>query len=337
MRWMKIPQIVIWLMGSLAVGLVATAAPIPKLTLYTHWFAQPEDGGFYTALLKGYWREEGIDVEIVQGGANANVEKKVSLDPRSFGITPAEQVVQGVAHRLPLVSVVNFFQYDPQCLMVHEESSVRSFADLDGQTIAAVTGAVYFQFLAKKYHLTHARVVPYNGAIAPFLKDPQLVQQAFPTSEPFFAARAGVRTRVLMVHESGFAPYRIVAAHSDMVREHPQWVRAFARGAYRGWLEFVQHPGPALNEICKVSPMNDRSAADFAVTKMKELHFIEGFKERGESFGANNPERWRSLVQQLAELSIVPATLKPESLYNDAWLPSKVGIPEADISKAGGN
>lgn len=337
MSRMKISQIVIWLMASLAIGHGATAAPIPKLTLHTHWFAQPEDGGFYAALLKGYWREEGIDVEIVQGGANANVEKKVSLDSKSLGITPAEQVVQGVAHGLPLVSVMNFFQYDPQCLMVHEESSIRSFADLDGKTIAAVTGAVYFQFLAKKYHLSHAQVVPYNGAIAPFLKDSQLVQQAFPTSEPFFAARAGVRTRVLMVHESGFAPYRIVAAHCDLVRDHPQWVRAFTRGAYRGWLEFVQHPGPALDEICKVSPMNDRSAADFAVAKMRELHFIEGFKERGESFGANNPERWKSLVQQLAELSIVPASLKPESLYNDSWLPSKVGISEADVSKAGGN
>ncbi len=334
---MKFPRTALFLIGILAAGLRSPAAPLPKFTLYTHWFAQPEDGGFYAALLKGFWREEGIEVVIVQGGANANVEKRVSLDPLSFGITPAEQVVQGVAHGLPLVSVVNFFQYDPQCLMVHEESPIRSFADLDGQTIAAVTGAVYFQFLAKKYHLTHARVVPYNGAIAPFLKDPQLVQQAFPTSEPYFAGRAGVRTRVLMVHESGFAPYRIVAAHADLVRDHPQWVRAFARGAYRGWLEFAQHPGPALDEICKVSPMNDRSAADFAVTRMRELHFLEGFRERGESFGANNPERWKSLVQQLAELSIVPSTLKPESLYNDAWLPTKVGISEADISRLIGN
>jgi ABC-type nitrate/sulfonate/bicarbonate transport system substrate-binding protein len=253
---MKMPQIVMWLMGSLAVGLVATAAPIPKLTLYTHWFAQPEDGGFYTALLKGYWREEGIDVEIVQGGANANVEKRVSLDPQSLGITPAEQVVQGVAHELPLVSVVNFFQYDPQCLMVHE---------------------------------------------------------------------------------SGFAPYRIVATHAALVRKHPEWVRAFARGTYRGWLEFAQRPGPALDEICRVSPQNDRGAADFAVAKIRELHFIEGFKDRGESFGANNPERWKSLVHQLAELGIVPPTLQPESLYNDTWLPSKVGISEVEISRAVGN
>ena len=334
---MKFQRTALFLIGLFAAGIYCLAAPTPKLTLYTHWFAQPEDGWFYTALLKGYWREEGIDVEIVQGGANANVEKRVSLDPQSLGITPAEQVVQGVAHGLPLVSVVNFFQYDPQCLMVHEESTVRSFSDLDGQTIAAVTGAVYFQFLAKKYHLTHARVVPYNGAIAPFLKDPQLVQQAFPTSEPFFAARAGVRTRVLMVHESGFAPYRIVATHADLVRKHPEWVRAFARGTYRGWLEFAQRPGPALDEICRVSPQNDRNAADFAVAKIRELHFIEGFKDRGESFGANNPERWKSLVHQLAELGIVPPTLQPESLYNDAWLPSKVGIPDVDISRTGGN
>jgi NitT/TauT family transport system substrate-binding protein len=311
----------------------ALGAPVPKLTLYTHWFAQPEDGGFYAALLKGYWKEEGIDVTIEQGGANANVEKRITLNRMSFGITPAEQIVQGVAHGLPLVSVMNFFQHDPQALMVHEESRVKSFEDLDGQTIAAVTGAVYFQFLAQKYHLIHAKVVPYNGAIAPFLKDPGLAQQAFPTSEPYFAAKAGVRTRILMVHESGFDPYRVVATHTDLAKEHPEWVRAFARGAYRGWLEFAKNPGPALDEICKVSPMNDRDASDFAYRKIRELRFLEGFADRGESFGGSQATRWTNLVGQLASLKIIPASVQAEKVYSAAWTPEKVGISQEEIAR----
>lgn len=315
-------------------GLGAPSSAQPHLTLYTHWFAQPEDGGFYTALLKGYWREEGITVEIEQGGANAQVEKRISLNPLSLGITPAEQIVQGVSRGLPLVSVMNFFQHDPQALMVHSESPVQRFEDLDGQTISAVTGAVYFQFLARKYHLNHARMIPYNGAIAPFLRDPTLVQQAFPTSEPYFAAQTGVQTRILMVHESGFDPYRIVAAHSDLVRDHPQWIRAFVRGAFRGWLEFLQRPGPALDEICRVSPMTDRKAADFAVNKIRELHFLEGDPKSGESFGANQTGRWIALVRQLSDLGMIPATLNPKELYSEAWLPVKVGISDDEISAA---
>ena len=54
----------------------APAEPF-KITLQLDWVAEPEHGGFYQALAKGYFREAGLDVTIVQGGPNAFVMQKL--------------------------------------------------------------------------------------------------------------------------------------------------------------------------------------------------------------------------------------------------------------------
>jgi NitT/TauT family transport system substrate-binding protein len=51
----------------------AAAAPLPKVRFKTDWFPQAEHGGFYQALAKGFYREAGIDVEIVPGGPGVPV------------------------------------------------------------------------------------------------------------------------------------------------------------------------------------------------------------------------------------------------------------------------
>ena len=44
-----------------------------KVTVQLDWVAEPEHGGFYQALAKGYFREAGLDVDEVTGGAVAVV------------------------------------------------------------------------------------------------------------------------------------------------------------------------------------------------------------------------------------------------------------------------
>jgi len=41
---------------------------LTRITLQADWYPQPEHGGFYTALVKGYYREEGLEVSIRPGG-----------------------------------------------------------------------------------------------------------------------------------------------------------------------------------------------------------------------------------------------------------------------------
>ena len=77
----------------------ATNGPgLTKVILQADWYPQPEHGGFYTALVKGYYKDEGLDVTIVPGGPYVSVEQQVSV---GRGAIWHELVGQDARSRLP--------------------------------------------------------------------------------------------------------------------------------------------------------------------------------------------------------------------------------------------
>src|ERR1700761_2460193 len=182
------------------------------VTLQTDWYPQPEHGGFYDAQLRGYYKAEGLDVTILPGGPYVNSDQSVSMGKVQFAMGSSDHVLQAVGNDVPLVAVAATMQHDPQAVMVHENSPVKTFHDLDGHAVAIRLGlSTWFDYLVRRYQLQHVREVPATYSVANFLADPNYIQQIFVTSEPFFARQAGVPVRTLMISDTGYDPYRTFA------------------------------------------------------------------------------------------------------------------------------
>jgi NitT/TauT family transport system substrate-binding protein len=207
----------------------------PALNFIHDWIPEPEHGGYYAADRLGLWKAEGVTVNVLVGGPNSEIEKRVALDPFGLGIVRGDSVFVAVERGLPIVAVNAYFQHDPQGIMVRDDSPVKTFADLENRDIAMQIGATWLQYLQKKYALSRIRVRPVTGNVANFVKDPDWITQAYPTSEPYYALKEGVLSRVLQISESGFDPYRVIIANRQLVEKHPELVARFSRGAYRGW------------------------------------------------------------------------------------------------------
>ena len=91
-------------------------------------------------------------------------------------------------------------------------------------------------------------------SVANFVADPQYIQQTFATSEPFFTRQAGIETRVLLVSEIGYNPFRVMFTTRDFLRQHPETVAAFVRASLRGWRDYLNDPDAAHNVIAKLNP-----------------------------------------------------------------------------------
>jgi NitT/TauT family transport system substrate-binding protein len=95
---------------------------LTKVTLQADWYPQPEHGGFYTALAKGYYKDEGLDVTIQPGGPYTVVEQQVSVGAAQFGMGSSDRTLESVADGQPLVAVAATMQRDPQGIMVRKDS-----------------------------------------------------------------------------------------------------------------------------------------------------------------------------------------------------------------------
>src|SRR5271169_3397121 len=102
---------------------------LTKITLQADWYPQPEHGGFYTALVKGYYKDEGLDVSILSGGPYLSPYKMVATGGAQFGMGASDRILEAVAEGQPLIAVAATMQHDPQGIMVRKESAVHSFAD----------------------------------------------------------------------------------------------------------------------------------------------------------------------------------------------------------------
>ncbi len=291
------------------------------VTLQTDWYPQPEHGGFYEALLKGYYRQAGLDVTIVPGGPMVIADQVVSSGAATFAMESSDQVLVSVSRGLPLVAVAATMQRDPQGIMVHKDSPVHSFADLNGHAVSVRPGSIWFEYIVKKYKLDNVREIPATFSVANFLADPEYIQQAFVTSEPFFARKAGAEVRMLQVSDTGYLPYRVYCTSRSFMQEHPDVVAKFVAASTRGWRDYMNDPSLANAEINRLNPAMSVDQMEFSARTLKEMHFETGDGPDGDQLGRFTPERWATMYQQLVDLKVIPNPIDPKTAYTMQFLP----------------
>jgi NitT/TauT family transport system substrate-binding protein len=291
------------------------------VTLQTDWYPQPEHGGFYEALMKGYYKQEGLDVTIVPGGPFVIGDQQVASGAANFSMGSSDSVLVSVSRGLPLVAVAATLQRDPQGIMVHKDSPVRTFADLNGHAVAVKPGSIWFQYLVKKFHLDNVREIPATYSVANFLADPNYIQQAFVTSEPYFAQKGGAEVRMLQVSDTGYSPYRVYFTSQTFVKEHPEIVAKFVRASTKGWRDYIADPSIADAEINRLNPAMSADQMEFSARTLKEMHFETGDGPDGDQLGRFTPERWNTMYQQLVDLKVITNPIDPATAYTLKFLP----------------
>jgi NitT/TauT family transport system substrate-binding protein len=304
-------------------GQSAATAGLTKVTLQADWYPQPEHGGFYTALVNGYYRDQGLDVTIQPGSQYAIPDQQVAVGAAQFGMGSSDRTLESVADGHPLIAVAATMQSDPQGIMVREDSPIHSFNDLHGHSVAVKPGSTWFQFLVKRYSLTDVKEIPATMSVANFVADPNYIQQAFATSEPFFAQKAGIETRVLLTRDAGYNPYRVMFTTRDFLQQHPDTVAKFVRASIKGWREYLQNPAPAHQTIAKLNPALSPEWMNFSWRGMRDGHFVAGDDASGAQLGQMTAARWTTMYQQLVDLKVIEKPFDPSTAYTLEFIQSK--------------
>lgn len=285
--------------------------------LQADWYPQPEHGGFYDAIVKGYYKDEGLEVEIIPGGPYVSSDALVASGAVQFGMNSSDHILQAIANaNEPILAVGATMQHDPQGIMVHADSPVRTWIDLNGRTVAVKPGSTWWEFIESKFHLDRVHEIPATYSVANFLQDPNYIQQAFVTSEPYFAQRAGAATRMLLNRDAGYDPYRVFFTSRDYAQAHPDIVAKFTRASIRGWQDYMKDPSAANALIEKLNPALNPDWVKYSWQALKDGHYISGDDRAGDQTGQFDPARWTKLYNQLLELHVIQRQIAPASAYS---------------------
>ncbi|MEM1112534.1 MAG: ABC transporter substrate-binding protein [Pseudomonadota bacterium] len=292
--------------------------------LQTDWYAQPEHGGFYQAQAKGFYAEEGLDVEI-RPGANLNTQPQmVALGRVQFSVGAIETLFMHRSRNIPLVSLFPYFQHDPQCILFHKESGIETLQDLDGREVMISPGSVYTDFLQQAMGL-ELQLIPMDWSLARFMAEKTFIQQCFLTSEPVTLRRQGIDAGVIPMSESGFDPYRHVYTNEALAEQQPELVKGFIRASLRGWRDFMEgDPSPAFEAIMASNPQQNLEVMADILEQMKTYQLTEGKVDEGEELGQYNLARIRRVLSQLEDLGLLGTEVTLEDSIATGLLPQEL-------------
>src|SRR3546814_21142 len=133
----------------LGFGSVASVAQdtLEDVTVRFTWKYKGEYAPLFVALDKGYYAEEGLNVNLAEGSGSQTVISLVATGEEQIGYGPADAVASAVNREVP-VKVVSVYQTElPIALISFPDNPVRTPKDLEGKSIAGATSGAFTRLL----------------------------------------------------------------------------------------------------------------------------------------------------------------------------------------------
>jgi NitT/TauT family transport system substrate-binding protein len=292
-----------------------------KIKFQTDWYPQPEHGGYYQALAKGYYAAEGLDVEILPGGPNAQVMPSVAVGRADIGMTNGDDVIVAIARGVPIKMVGAEMQRDPQGILFHTAHPVRSLKDLEGRTLMAGAGSTWIEVLRKKVGVNFT-LLPLVGDLARFMNDTNFVQQCFVTNEPYFAKQRGADVGAILIASDTYEPYRVMFTSRDFLAKHPDVVAKFVRASVKGWVDYLGGDPAAANKLL-AERRNDLTPEfmAYSIKAMNDYKLVSGDPGRGEFAGQITAARLEKQIKLLQEVGVLDQPVKVEDVATFDFIP----------------
>jgi NitT/TauT family transport system substrate-binding protein len=307
--------------AAIALRFEPAAAADARITFVIDWKAEAEYGGFYEAFALGLYRKAGLDVTIRQGGPSIDNMQLLAAGAVDFAIAsnsfgPLNLAQAGAKD----VAVMAIFQKDPQCLMTHPRSDIKSLADIKGKPILISSGSVntFFLWLKAKYGFTDSQIRPYTFNMAPFLVNAKAIQEGYISSEPFIVQQqGGFRPQVYLFADNGYPSYAtLVMVSRKTVDTHPDVVQAFVNASIEGWHDYLHgDPSPANTLIKKDDPDETDALIAYAIKTMKADGLVEGGDAATLGIGAMTDARWKEFFDVMSQEGVYPKSLDYKTGY----------------------
>ncbi len=311
--------------------MLAYSAAAESVSFGTDWKAEAEHGGYYQAIATGLYRQHGLEVTLRQGGPQVNHAQLLAAGRLDFNLAPNSfGPLNLTAENIPMVAVAAIFQKDPSVLIAHPGRGNESLAALNGKPImiGSDTRITSWAFLKSKFGYTDDQIRPYTFSVAPFLVDPNAVQQGYLSSEPFTIESQGVKPVVLLLADAGYSSYGSLIQTSDkLVQEKPDLVQRFVDASVEGWYAYLYgDPTPANELIKRDNPEMTEALLAYGIAKIKEYGIVDSGDAKINGIGAMTEARWRDFFDTMATAGVYPKGLDFHKAYTLRFVNKKVGM-----------
>ncbi|SLN73861.1 Putative thiamine biosynthesis protein [Roseovarius gaetbuli] len=233
------------------VALLATAPAMAqdRMTLLLDWFVNPDHGPIIVAQELGYFKDAGLEVEIVAPADPSDPPKMVAAGQADLAISYQPQLHMQIESGLPLRRVGTLVATPLNCLLVLEDGPIKSSADLKGRkvgfSVSGVEEALLSAILGQHgMTLNDIELVSVNWSLSPSLMSGQVdaVIGAYRNFELNQMEIEGVPGRCFYIEEEGIPAYDELIYVANPETMNADMIRRFLFATERATQYIVNHP-----------------------------------------------------------------------------------------------
>jgi len=315
--------------GAAAAAFTGPALALDEITFGTNWVAEAEHGGFYQAVVDGTYEKYGLKVTIIPKAEQAMLlggKIQFYMQGNLLGtFSAAEQDV-------PVVEVAAIFQKDPQIIMAHPESGLKTFADLAKLKSLFIGDDLYatgYQWMEAAYPgITDEQRKPYNYSVAPFLADKESGQQGYLTSEPYTVKKeGGFEPTVFLMADAGYTTTStMIEGMQDYVAKNPDITKRFVEASIIGWYNYLYGDNKATNELLKKdNPDMDDEQIAFTIKQMKDYGLVVSGASVDGGIGCFTDGQVKDFYDKMVQAKVVKADLDLSKVYTTQFVCKGLG------------
>jgi len=279
------------------------------------WRHQFQFAGYYAAIAQGYYRDAGLDVQLIEGAPNVDPAKVVLDGHAEYGVGTPDLLLQRAAGA-PVVVLGAIFQHSPYIFLVLEGHDIDDVTDFTGRrvTIEPQAAELYAYLQRERVETSQLTLVPHTFSTAALTSGAVDVMSAYATDEPFTLEKEKRHYLVFTPRAGGVDFYGDCFFTTEKeIRDHSARVRAFRTATLRGWDYALKHPDEIIDLLLtKYHASKSREALRFEADRMRELIHPElipvGYMYEG---------RWQHIMETYEELGMLKAPIPLDGfLYN---------------------
>ena len=300
-----------------------------RVRLQLQWFDQAQFAGFYVAQEQGFYREEGLNVEIAPGGYATRPVDLIEAGQADISIAPADVALQAIGRSKPINIVGTVFDRSMVCFMSRAAASIRTPQDLKGKVVGVYEGFDtdnILSLLLKRHGIERDDVdIRPAGQLAAFQKGDFDVWPSYRFNEPLLMAAENIPVQCMMPENFGIPYYSDSLIVSDnYLAAHPNELRAFLRATRRGWQYALDHPEEVVPIMYRLQLGLDntpRTRAHQIAMSSEVLNYVD--RPDGQELLSIDMNRIREMTDMLVSTGVVHQDARSRLASRVHNIPSK--------------
>lgn len=293
-----------------------------KIRLVLDWMPNTNHSGIFVAKEKGYFKEEGLDVEILLP-PESSVELLVATSKAEFGISFQDSLAKYFSKedKLPISAIATILQHNTSGLVSLKEKGIDTYSKLEGKTYATWDDPIEQAIIAKlmekeKASFSKVNIIPYSWDLITSLKTETDAAWIYYAWDGIALEKNNIEFNFLEAKQIEELNYYtpVIISNNEYMKNNSEIVKKFLKAIEKGYRFAIENPEETSEILVKNYPELDKELV------LLSQKWINNYYLENDKWGYIESKRWNNFYTWLYENNLIENPIEKDFGFTNEYL-----------------